>query len=137
MGIWDRIGHAFVRAVEKVTGWAPPTPSAPSVDAPDFTTEPTDTTEGESYARTPETELPEGWTFEGLFHYGPSLGKEHDGRITPNTDPTDYEIAHADAIIVAFEDAFGKDYRTIHRADDRQTVALTIETQTVIISPPR
>jgi hypothetical protein len=73
--------------------------------------------------------LPPGWKFEALYYRGTGM--------KPNPDPTDDEIAGADAIIVSYTDALGKDYRTIHRADSRRKVGTLIATVTMPESPPR
>lgn len=74
--------------------------------------------------------LPPGWTFEALYYVD---GK----RMVPNTDPTDDEIAGADAIIVAYTDSLGKDYRTIHGANTRKKIGSLINTTTTKESPVR
>lgn len=76
-----------------------------------------------------EQPLPKGWRFEALYHAGRGM--------TPAPDPTDSEVAHADAIIVSYTDSLGKDYRTIHRANTRKDVATHIQYVTVPDSPPR
>lgn len=69
--------------------------------------------------------LPEGWSVEGLW--------DADRReLEPNTDPTDAEIAAADAIVIKYEDELGTDYRTVHGALDWDALADLIE---VVIEP--
>lgn len=75
-------------------------------------------------------ELPPGWQFEALYY------RDGRGKVT-NTDPTDDEIAGADAIIVSYTDKLGKDYRTIHRADNRRMVGKLIAVVIIPDSPVR
>jgi hypothetical protein len=74
-------------------------------------------------------DLPPGWQFEALYH--------RDTGMTPNPDPTDEEILAADAIIVSYTDALGKDYRTIHRAKSRKQIGSLITHVTIPDSPVR
>lgn len=57
--------------------------------------------------------------------------------MTPNPDPTDDEIAGADAIIVSYTDALGKDYQTVRRSKSRAQVGSLIATVNMVVSPPR
>lgn len=77
---------------------------------------------------TPEPDLPPGWSFEGLYT---------DGERTINHDPSDREIANADAIIVGYTDALGRTYRVVHGANSRKGVGKLISQTIVVVSPPR
>jgi hypothetical protein len=74
--------------------------------------------------------LPEGWTVEGLWH-----DDEH--KLEPNSDPSDFDIAAADAIVVRYEDELGVDYRTIHGALDFEMISDLIDAVIENDSPVR
>lgn len=71
-----------------------------------------------------EDYLPDGWSIEGLWD-------EDTRTLDHNWDPTNEQIANADAIVIKYEDELGVDYRTIHGALDWEgigdLIALVIE----------
>jgi hypothetical protein len=74
--------------------------------------------------------LPEGWSVEGLWH-------EDARELEHNTDPDDFDIAAADAIVIRYEDELGVDYRTVHGALDWDALADLIEVVIENDSPVR
>lgn len=64
--------------------------------------------------------LPDGWAVEGLWD-------ADERKLDRNTEPTDAEIADADAIVIKYEDDLGTDYRTVHGALDWDALADLIE----------
>jgi len=79
----------------------------------------------------PEQDLPEGWKFEGLYYTDRPPGD----RKVINQNPTDDEIANADAIIVSYTDGLGTIHRTIHGAMNRKAVGRHIIRVTIPDSP--
>jgi hypothetical protein len=74
-------------------------------------------------------DLPPGWKFESLYHYGTG--------ITKNTNPSDSDISGADSILVSYTDSLGTDYRWIHGATGRRAIGRLIQTVTIPDSPVR
>jgi hypothetical protein len=74
--------------------------------------------------------LPDGWSVEGLWD-------ADERKLEPNSDPTDGEIADADAIVIKYEDDLGTDYRTVHGALDWDALADLIEQVVEPDSPVR
>jgi hypothetical protein len=64
--------------------------------------------------------LPDGWSVEGLWH-------ESTRELEHNTDPDDWDIEGADAIVIRYEDELGVDYRTVHGALDWEMLGDLIE----------
>jgi hypothetical protein len=64
--------------------------------------------------------LPDGWAIEGLWN-------AEERKLEVNDDPTDNDIAGADAIVIKFEDDLGVDYRTVHGALDWDSLGDLIE----------
>jgi hypothetical protein len=64
-------------------------------------------------------DLPEGWAIEGLWDSGDYNESTFSGR-----DFTDYEIGHADAIVISYvEEGWDEpEYVTIHGADDYESL---------------
>jgi hypothetical protein len=74
--------------------------------------------------------LPDGWSVEGLWH-------EDERELERNADPTDFDIAASDAIVIRYEDELGVDYRTVHGALDWEMLGDLIETVVENDSPVR
>lgn len=74
--------------------------------------------------------LPDGWSIEGLWDDSRRI-------LEPNDDPSDWDIAHADAIVIRYEDELGIDYRTVHGALDWDHLDDLIQTQIEPDSPVR
>lgn len=81
----------------------------------------------------PEQDLPRGWKFEGLY-YGDRAPSD---RKVVNRDPSDYEVATADDVIVSYTDALGIVYKTVHGANSRRGVGSLITRTILVVSPPR
>lgn len=79
-----------------------------------------------------ESRLPEGWVLVGLYHEG-----EKTQRIfaTDDTEVTDSDIAHADAVIVQYGPGGSDGYKWIHGADDWRSIADQIEITIIVVSP--
>lgn len=118
MGLFGRAWRGFKRWISAPPA-APPEPPTPP-DEPD-SPEP------------PERDLPPGWHFEGLYYGGRA---PHERRVV-NRDPTNYDIATADDVIVSYIDALGVVYKTVHGANSRSDVGDLILKTIVIVSPPR
>lgn len=74
--------------------------------------------------------LPDGWSVAGLWD-------ESTRELSKDTDPSDFDIAAADAIVVKYEDDLGVDYRTVHGALDWDMLADLIEMVIENDSPAR
>lgn len=109
MGLWSRIKSWFASDRSDDDAWEEP--------------------RGTADAWMNDPELPPGWHFDSLYHYGTG--------ITKNTDPSDSDISGADSILVRYTDDTGTDYRWIHGATSRRAIGHLIATVTVPDSPVR
>lgn len=104
----------FRRLVNRLTGGSsrrPREPVSPPYDGTDFGPAADDVRDA----------LPAGWTIVSL-HYS-----DRDKAPLITSDPTDRQLAGADAIVVAHTSAGGVvSYRTIHGAPDRRTIGQLI-----------
>lgn len=136
MSWWSRVRETARRIVERFTEPTPePTPPpAPEPREPREPRAPREPVREPREPREPEKEsrLPPGWELVGLYHEGEKTQRIH---ATDDTDVTDGEIQHADALIVHFVDAGDDGYRWIHGATDWDSIADQINRTIIIVSP--
>lgn len=88
---------------------------------------------GDDYGADDEgSRLPPGWVLVGLYHDGEKTAKIH---ATNDTEVTDSEIHHADAIIVHFTDGGEDGYKWIHGASGWDSIADQIDRVVKVVSP--
>lgn len=127
---WKRVVEWFTSDEPKSKGKSesPPPPPPPPPSRTTFSSpEPP-----EDFPR-PAQDLPPGWKFEGLY-YG---DRNPSDRRVINKDPSDWDIANADDVIVSYTDALGVVYRTVHGANSRAGVGKVVARTTQVVSPPR
>lgn len=79
-----------------------------------------------------ESRLPDGWVLVGLYHEEEKTAKIH---ATNDTEVTDSEIQHADAIIVHYTDGGEDGYKWIHGASGWDSIADQINRVIKVVSP--